>query len=425
MKIIQTDRLNELMTELSFRRVSQLDQDESTIKNILTNVRMKGDEAVKSYTLQFDGLDINCPRIPTNQLKIAYESQSDDFIDAMKTAIQNIKRFHEMQASQSYEIKDESKFMGQRVLPIRRVGLYVPGGEALYPSTLLMNVIPAQIAGVDQIAIFTPPQSSEEALNSVLAAAYLLGVDEVYQIGGVQAIAVMTYGTQSIERVDKIFGPGNQYVTLAKKMVFGEVGIDMLAGPSEILVLSDETVDSEIVASDLLSQLEHDTSAMAILLTKSEANGNRVVEALKRQIESLANPSIAEQSFEKGLFVYLYDSLDQAITIINAIGPEHLELLVENANDVFESFINAGTIFIGASTPEALGDYLAGPNHTLPTNGNSRFSSSLGVYDFQKRVNYLNYTKEALDRVASQVIKFAEMEGLEAHANAIRRRNGN
>ena len=425
MKIIQTDRLNELMTELSFRRVSQLDQDESTIKNILTNVRMKGDEAVKSYTLQFDGLDINCPRIPTNQLKIAYESQSDDFIDAMKTAIQNIKRFHEMQASQSYEIKDESKFMGQRVLPIRRVGLYVPGGEALYPSTLLMNVIPAQIAGVNQIAIFTPPQASEEALNSVLSAAYLLGVDEVYQIGGVQAIAVMTYGTQSIERVDKIFGPGNQYVTLAKKMVFGEVGIDMLAGPSEILVLSDETVDSEIVASDLLSQLEHDTSAMAILLTKSEANGNRVVEALKRQIESLANPSIAKQSFEKGLFVYLYDSLDQAITIINAIGPEHLELLVENANDVFERFINAGTIFIGASTPEALGDYLAGPNHTLPTNGNSRFSSSLGVYDFQKRVNYLNYTKEALDRVGSQVIKFAEMEGLEAHANAIRRRNGN
>ena len=425
MKIIQTDRLNQLMTELSCRRVSQLDQDESTIKNILTNVRMKGDEAVKSYTLQFDGLDITFPRIPTNQLKIAYESQSDDFIDAMKTAIQNIKRFHEMQASQSYEIKDESKFMGQRVLPIRRVGLYVPGGEALYPSTLLMNVIPAQIAGVNQIAIFTPPQSSEEALNSVLAAAYLLGVDEVYQIGGVQAIAVMTYGTQSIERVDKIFGPGNQYVTLAKKMVFGEVGIDMLAGPSEILVLSDETVDSEIVASDLLSQLEHDTSAMAILLTKSEANGNRVVEALKRQIESLANPSIAEQSFEKGLFVYLYDSLDQAITIINAIGPEHLELLVENANDVFEKFINAGTIFIGASTPEALGDYLAGPNHTLPTNGNSRFSSSLGVYDFQKRVNYLNYTKEALDRVASQVIKFAEMEGLEAHANAIRRRNGN
>ena len=425
MKIIQTDRLNQLMTELSCRRGSQLDQDESTIKNILTNVRMKGDEAVKSYTLQFDGLDITCPRIPTNQLKIAYESQSDDFIDAMKMAIQNIKRFHEMQASQSYEIKDESKFMGQRVLPIRRVGLYVPGGEALYPSTLLMNVIPAQIAGVNQIAIFTPPQSSEEALNSVLAAAYLLGVDEVYQIGGVQAIAVMTYGTQSIERVDKIFGPGNQYVTLAKKMVFGEVGIDMLAGPSEILVLSDETVDSEIVASDLLSQLERDTSAMAILLTKSEANGNRVVEALKRQIESLANPSIAEQSFEKGLFVYLYDSLDQAITIINAIGPEHLELLVENANDVFEKFINAGTIFIGASTPEALGDYLAGPNHTLPTNGNSRFSSSLGVYDFQKRVNYLNYTKEALDRVASQVIKFAEMEGLEAHANAIRRRNGN
>lgn len=425
MKIIQTDRLNQLMTELSCRRVSQLDQDESTIKNILTNVRMKGDEAVKSYTLQFDGLDITFPRIPMNQLKIAYESQSDDFIDAMKTAIQNIKRFHEMQASQSYEIKDESKFMGQRVLPIRRVGLYVPGGEALYPSTLLMNVIPAQIAGVNQIAIFTPPQSSEEALNSVLAAAYLLGVDEVYQIGGVQAIAVMTYGTQSIERVDKIFGPGNQYVTLAKKMVFGEVGIDMLAGPSEILVLSDETVDSEIVASDLLSQLEHDTSAMAILLTKSEANVNRVVEALKRQIESLANPNIAEQSFEKGLFVYLYDSLDQAITIINAIGPEHLELLVENANDVFERFINAGTIFIGASTPEALGDYLAGPNHTLPTNGNSRFSSSLGVYDFQKRVNYLNYTKEALNRVASQVIKFAEMEGLEAHANAIRRRNGN
>ncbi|OJV64392.1 MAG: histidinol dehydrogenase [Clostridiales bacterium 38-18] len=425
MKIIQTDRLNELMTELSFRRESQLDQDESTIKNILTNVRKKGDEAVKSYTLQFDGLDINCPRIPTNQLKIAYESQSDDFIDAMKTAIQNIKRFHEMQASQSYEIKDESKFMGQRVLPIRRVGLYVPGGEALYPSTLLMNVIPAQIAGVNQIAIFTPPQASEEALNSVLAAAYLLGVEEVYQIGGVQAIAVMTYGTQSIERVDKIFGPGNQYVTLAKKMVFGEVGIDMLAGPSEILVLSDETIDSEIVASDLLSQLEHDTSAMAILLTKSEANGKRVVEALKRQIESLTNPSIAEQSFEKGLFVYLYDSLDQAITIINAIGPEHLELLVENANDVFERFINAGTIFIGATTPEALGDYLAGPNHTLPTNGNSRFSSSLGVYDFQKRVNYLNYTKEALDREASQVIKFAEMEGLEAHANAIRRRNGN
>lgn len=425
MKIIQTDRLNELMTELSFRRVSQLDQDESTIKNILTNVRMKGDEAVKSYTLQFDGLDINCPRIPTNQLKIAYESQSDDFIDAMKTAIQNIKRFHEMQASQSYVIKDESKFMGQRVIPIRRVGLYVPGGEALYPSTLLMNVIPAQIAGVNQIAIFTPPQASEEALNSVLAAAYLLGVEEVYQIGGVQAIAVMTYGTQSIERVDKIFGPGNQYVTLAKKMVFGEVGIDMLAGPSEILVLSDETIDSEIVASDLLSQLEHDTSAMAILLTKSEANGKRVVEALKRQIESLTNPSIAEQSFEKGLFVYLYDSLDQAITIINAIGPEHLELLVENANDVFKRFINAGTIFIGASTPEALGDYLAGPNHTLPTNGNSRFSSSLGVYDFQKRVNYLNYTKEALDRVGSQVIKFAEMEGLEAHANAIRRRNGN
>lgn len=425
MKIIQTNELNTLMTALNCRRVSQLDQEEITVKNILNNVRLNGDEAVKSYTLKFDGLDITCPRIPTNQFKIAYESQTDDFIDAMKTAIQNIKGFHEMQVSQSYEIKDESKFMGQRVLPIRRVGLYVPGGEALYPSTLLMNVIPAQIAGVNQIAIFTPPQASEEALNSVLAAAYLLGVEEVYQIGGVQAIAVMTYGTQSIERVDKIFGPGNQYVTLAKKMVFGEVGIDMLAGPSEILVLSDETIDSEIVASDLLSQLEHDTSAMAILLTKSEANGKRVVEALKRQIESFTNPSIAEQSFEKGLFVYLYDSLDQAITIINAIGPEHLELLVENANDVFKRFINAGTIFIGASTPEALGDYLAGPNHTLPTNGNSRFSSSLGVYDFQKRVNYLNYTKEALDKAAKKVIKFAEMEGLEAHANAIRRRNGN
>jgi histidinol dehydrogenase len=422
MKIIQTDALNSLMTALNSRRVAQLDQEESIVKKILNNVRLNGDEAVKSYTLKFDGLSIARPRIPKDRFKIAYESQSDAFITAMKMAIQNIRKFHEMQVSQSYEIKDESKFMGQRVLPIRRVGLYVPGGEALYPSTLLMNVIPAQIAGVEQIAIFTPPQASDEALNAVLAAAYLLDVEEVYQIGGVQAIGVMTYGTQSIERVDKIFGPGNQYVTLAKKMVFGEVGIDMLAGPSEILVMSDETVDSEIVAADLLSQLEHDTSAMAVLLTKSEANANRVIEALKSQIESLATPNIATQSFENGLFVYLYESFDQAVDIINAIGPEHLELLVKDANEVFERFMNAGTIFIGASTPEALGDYLAGPNHTLPTNGNSRFSSSLGVYDFQKRVNYLNYTKEALEKVSMQIIKFAEMEGLDAHANAIKRR---
>lgn len=424
MKIIQTDALDHLMTELNRRRISQLDQEESTVKNILSNVRMNGDESVKAYTLQFDGLNITCPRIPKERFEVAYESQSEEFIEAMKTAVQNIRRFHEMQISRSYELKDESIFMGQRVLPIRRVGLYVPGGEALYPSTLLMNVIPAQIAGVDQIAIFTPPQASEEALNSVLAAAYLLGVDEVYQIGGVQAIAVMTYGTQSIERVDKIFGPGNQYVTMAKKMVFGEVGIDMLAGPSEILVLSDETVASEIVAADLLSQLEHDTSAMAVLLTKSEADANRIIEALKAQIESLSNSNVAAQSFEKGLFIYLYDSLDQAVTIINTIGPEHLELLIENANEIYERFVNAGTIFIGAWTPEALGDYLAGPNHTLPTNGNSRFSSSLGVYDFQKRVNYLNYTKTALEKVSNQVIKFAEIEGLEAHANAIRKRNG-
>ena len=392
-----------------------------TVFEIVGDVRRRGDEAVAEYTLRFDGLDLTSAgmELDLDELDRALEEIPADDREIIEAAAGSIREFHQRQLDESWTYEPSPGIkLGQKVTPIERVGLYVPGGTAAYPSSVLMNAIPARVAGVDQL-IMVVPAPGGEVNRTVLAAAAVVGVDRIFTIGGAQAVAALAYGTQTVPRVDKIVGPGNIYVAMAKKVVFGDVDIDMIAGPSEILVLADSSADPAFAAADLLSQAEHDPLAYPILVTDDEEILNRTAEETRRQIELLPRQDIARQSLDSRGHLILTDNMEQAISVVNRIAVEHLELMVADPEKTLDSITNAGAIFLGMYTAEALGDYMAGPNHVLPTGGTARFFSPLGVYDFIKRSSVIWYDREALMESAGMVARFARLEGLEAHARAV------
>jgi len=397
-----------------------------SVFEIVGEVRKRGDEAVAEYTLRFDDLDLEKAgmEIDLSELEKALQEIPAHDREIIESAARAIKEFHEKQVEESwiYEASPGVK-LGQKVTPIERVGLYVPGGTAAYPSSVLMNAIPARVAGVNQV-IMVVPTPRGEVNQTVLAAAAICGVDRVFTLGGAQAVAAMAYGTQTVPRVDKIVGPGNIYVAMAKKVVFGDVDIDMVAGPSEILVLADSSGDPVLIAADLLSQAEHDPLAYPIFVTDDEEMLSRTAEEIQRQLELLPRQVIALQSLDSRGHLILAENMEQALSVVNRIAVEHLELMVEDPEKTLDFIKNAGAIFLGKYTAEALGDYMAGPNHVLPTGGTARFFSPLGVYDFIKRSSVIWYDKAALGEKAGMVAQFARLEGLEAHARAVELRVG-
>jgi histidinol dehydrogenase len=393
------------------------------VKSIVEDVRKNGDRALLKYTKRFDGISLKTPLIPEKRIKEAARNVEKDLLRALRIAEERIRRFHERQKERSWSYKDNGAVLGQMIRPIERVGVYVPGGRAAYPSTVLMNVIPAQVAGVKEIAIVTP--TPQGILNPYVSAAIdMLGMREVYSIGGAQAIAALAFGTEGIKKVDKIVGPGNIYVALAKKLVFGVVDIDMIAGPSEVLVIADRFQRPDFIAADLLSQAEHDENASSVLITSSIKLAKEVQEEMKRQLKLLKRKDIALRSIKRFGALIVTKDLVEAASIANMIAPEHLELMIEEPRSLLPHIKHAGAIFMGRWTPEPLGDYVAGPNHTLPTGGTARFSSPLGVYDFIKRSSLLEFTEKGFRRLAPLVETIAGVEGLDAHARTIRVRIG-
>lgn len=391
----------------------------SSVAEIIKNVRERGDAAVSEYTERFDGVKLENITVTKEEIDEAVASVDPEFIRILGRAKDNITKFHSAQKRNSFVINDErGVVMGQKVIPIERVGLYVPGGTAAYPSTVLMDSIPAKIAGCPLVVMVTPPSKDGKVAPAILAAAKIAGVDKIYKVGGAQAIAALAYGTETVGRVDKIVGPGNAYVAEAKRQVYGAVSIDMIAGPSEILIVSDGKSDPRHVAADLLSQAEHDKMASAVLVTDSEELARAVSVELERQIPALGRRDIARASIDNNGKIIVADDLEKVIEIANVIAPEHLELSVDDPFGMLDLIKNAGSVFMGRNCPEALGDYLAGPNHTLPTSGTARFSSPLSVDDFVKKTQYTYYTKEALRSVAADVAAFATAEGLTAHARS-------
>lgn len=391
------------------------------VEEIIKNVREKGDAALYEYALKFDRAVLQSLEVTKEEIDEAFESVEDEFIEILKQASDNIRAFHQRQVRNSFVISEkDGVVIGQKVIPIEKVGLYVPGGTASYPSTVLMDSIPAKIAGCREIIMVSPPNSEGKISPAILAAAKIAGVDRIFKVGGAQAIAALAYSTQSIPKVDKIVGPGNAYVAQAKKQVFGKVSIDMIAGPSEILVVADSKSDPSFVAADMLSQAEHDRMASAVLVCDSEEFAKQVSSELERQIPLLERQDIARESIDNnGKIIVAKDNLSLAIDIANEIAPEHLELCVDSPFDYLDKIKHAGSIFMGRYCPEALGDYFAGPNHTLPTSGTARFSSALSVDDFVKKSQFTYYTKQALDLVSEKVCAFARKEGLGAHARSV------
>ena len=392
---------------------------ESVVSEIIENVKKNGDKALFEYCEKFDKAKLDSLLVTEEEINEAVSLVEPEFLDILKKAAANIRKFHEKQVRNSFIINDEPGIVvGQKVIPVDRAGLYVPGGTAAYPSTVLMDSIPAKIAGVKEVVMVTPPNKEGKVNPVILAAAYVAGVDKIFKVGGAQAVAALAYGTESVPKVDKIVGPGNAFVAEAKKQVFGKVSIDMIAGPSEILIVADGATDPSHAAADLLSQAEHDKLASAVLVTDSLELANAVSAELERQIPLLERADIARASIDNNGKIIVADDLMRAIEIANEIAPEHLELLLDNPFDYLDSIRHAGSIFMGRNCPEALGDYFAGPNHTLPTSGTAKFSSPLSVDDFVKKTQYTYYTKEALSRVADDVAYFARKEGLTAHANS-------
>ena len=390
-----------------------------TVAEILWNVRERGDEALREYTEKFDHTRLESLVVTEKEMREALDEVDPDFLRILRRAAENIRKFHSRQVRNSFIINDEDGIlMGQKVIPVDRAGLYVPGGTAVYPSTVLMDVIPAKIAGVKEVILTTPPGRDGKINPAVLAAASVAGADRIVKIGGAQAIAALAFGTESVPKVDKIVGPGNAFVAEAKRQVYGMVSIDMIAGPSEILVVADGKSNPAWVAADLLSQAEHDKVASAVLVTDSAELAEKVSEEIEKQIPELVRSEIARVSIDQNGKIIVADDLRAAIEIANEIAPEHLELCVDNPFDYLDGIRHAGSVFLGRNCPEALGDYLAGPNHTLPTQGTARFSSPLSVDDFVKKTQYTYYTKEALGRVAADVAAFAEKEGLTGHARS-------
>ncbi|MCM1528698.1 MAG: histidinol dehydrogenase [Alistipes sp.] len=392
-----------------------------TVSEIIENVRLNGDDAVKNYTLKFDGSLPQYYEVPREIINDALTEADPEFVDALLNAQENIADFHRRQVEQGFiNAKDNGVILGQRVRGLARVGLYVPGGTAAYPSSVLMNAIPAKIAGVKEIVMVTPPLKDGTPNKDILVAAAICGVDRVFMSGGAQAIAALAYGTEEIPKCDKIVGPGNIYVATAKKLLYGVVDIDMIAGPSEILVIADDTADPKFAAADLMSQAEHDVLASAIMVTTSEKLADDTIAEINRQKEYLSRKDIIEKSLGDYGAVIIADSREKCVELANEIAPEHLEVLMENPMELLGSLDNAGSIFLGNYASEPLGDYFAGPNHVLPTSGTARFFSPLGVSSFTKRISYTYYTRDALQEACHDIVYIAEKEGLTAHANAIK-----
>lgn len=402
-----------------FARVVPSVDVEGIVSDIIADVRKNGDSALFKYCERFDGAVLDSLQVTEDEIKEAVETVESEFLAILKKAAKNIRKFHEKQVRTSFIINDENGIVtGQKVIPVDRAGLYVPGGTAAYPSTVLMDSIPAKIAGCPEVVMVTPPGKDGKVNPVILAAAHVAGVDKIFKLGGAQAIAALAYGTESVPKVDKIVGPGNAFVAEAKKQVFGLVSIDMIAGPSEILIVADGKSNPAHVAADLLSQAEHDKLASAVLVTDSGELAEAVSKQLEIQIPQLERAEIARASVDNNGKIIVADTLTAAIEIANEIAPEHLELCVDNPFDYLDSIRHAGSIFMGRNCPEALGDYYAGPNHTLPTSGTAKFSSPLSVDDFVKKTQYTYYTKEALAEVARDVELFAKKEGLTAHAKS-------
>ena len=430
MRIVKLDAQSrqDLLGRLLKRNTTQYPEYEAKVAAITDDVKTRGDEAVFEYTERFDKvkLDPETVRVTDEEIEEAYRNTDPELVRIIRSAIANIREFHEKQLEKSwFETRNDGVILGQRVTPLRRAGVYVPGGKAAYPSSVLMNVIPARVAGVDEIIMCTPcaPSNGSSSAGKVypttLVAAKEAGVDAIYKLGGAQAIAAMAYGTASIPKVDKIVGPGNIYVALAKRAVYGNVSIDSIAGPSEILVLADESADPRYVAADMLSQAEHDELASAILITTSEELAGKVDAEIKGFCEQLGRKEIIEKSLENFGFILIAENMQDAVDAANEIASEHLEILTKNPFDTMTRIRNAGAIFLGEYSSEPLGDYFAGPNHILPTNGTAKFFSALSVNDFQKKSSIISYSQEALAKVHKDIEAFAKAEGLTAHANSI------
>ena len=417
--MISIYKYGEVSNEEIFARVEPAVNVEQIVADIIADVKVRGDEALYYYCEKFDRAKLTSLEVTPEEIEKALSLVEPEFLDVLREAAVNIRAFHEKQVRNSFIINDcDGIVIGQKIIPMERAGLYVPGGTAAYPSTVLMDSIPAKIAGCGELVITTPPNAQGKVNPVILAAAHIAGVDRIFKVGGAQAIAALAYGTASVPKVDKIVGPGNAFVAEAKKQVYGIVSIDMIAGPSEILIVADGKSNARVIAADLLSQAEHDKLASAVLVTDSETLADAVSSELERQIPLLPRTEIARASIDNNGKIIVADDLKRAIDIANEIAPEHLELCVDNPFDYLDAIHHAGSIFMGRNCPEALGDYFAGPNHTLPTSGTARFSSPLSVDDFVKKTQYTYYTRDALAKVANKVAYFAEKEGLSAHARS-------
>lgn len=413
---------DELLGNLLKRNPGSYTEYENTVSEIINNVRENGDKALFDYTLKFDKFAVNEKTIKVTRKEIeeAYKELSDDFVEVMKKSAENIRVFHEKQKRNTWiDTKEDGSILGQRILPIEISGVYVPGGKAAYPSSVLMNVVPAKVAGVERIVMCTPPSKDGKVNAGTLVAADIAGVTEIYKVGGAQAIAAMAFGTASVPKVDKITGPGNIFVALAKKACFGHVSIDSIAGPSEILVLTDETANPRYVAADLLSQAEHDELASSILITTSQDIADKVSKEIDEFLKTLSRSEIIKKSLENYGYIFVADNMDDAIDAANAVASEHLEIITKNPFETMTKIKNAGAIFLGEYSSEPLGDYFAGTNHILPTNRTARFFSPLSVDDFVKKTSIISYSQEGLYKVHKDIELFAKEEGLTAHANSI------
>lgn len=420
MKIIKaTDITPEQI--VSQRDVAYVSVEES-VKKVLNDVSERGDAALREYELRFDGVQIDDFAVTAEEIDAAVAAVGAEYVRILKRAAANIERFHRAQIRSDFSMNYDGITVGERFIPVQSAGLYVPGGTARYPSSVLMNCVPAKLAGVQNIIICTPPSKDGRIPDGILAAAKVAGADKVYKVGGAQAIAAMAYGTESIPKVDKIVGPGNVYVATAKKLAQGICGIDMIAGPSEILVIADETANADWLAADLLSQAEHDKLASAIMITDSEALATAVSAAVEKRLEKLPRREIAAESIKNNGKIIITESIMQAAELSDRIAPEHLELAVARPEKLLEQIKNAGSVFLGHYTPEATGDYMAGTNHTLPTGGTARFSSPLGVDDFIKKTQFIKMSREALENYYRDIAAFAESEGLNAHAESVKAR---
>ncbi len=425
MRILQLDKetKSNILEDLLKRSPNSYGEYEDRVAAIISEVRKNKDQAIFSYTKQFDGADINADNIVVTEeeIKEAYDTVDPTLLSVIRKALVNIREYHEKQRQYSwFDSKDNGIILGQKVTPLRRVGVYVPGGKAVYPSSVLMNVLPAKVAGVDEIIMTTPPGKDGRICASTLVAATEAGVDRIYKVGGAQAVAALAFGTESVPKVDKIVGPGNIYVALAKKAVFGHVSIDSIAGPSEILVLADETANPRFVAADLLSQAEHDEMASAILVTTSRTLAEQVSAEIDKFVAVLSRKEIIQKSLDHYGYILVAENEEEAIETANDIASEHLEIVMRDPFTVMTKIRNAGAIFLGTYSSEPLGDYFAGPNHVLPTNGTAKFFSALSVDDFIKKSSIISYSREALEPIYKDIVQFAECEQLTAHANSIR-----